>query len=120
MHSEANLASTACRIASRAALDSRCERPQRMSVHLRPYEPFVASKGAAADARGDHHMHSASLCNREQLGFEPHSPRCTGHMKRDWRSHALWDIGARKHMIVEKLNYIEERQSSGGSHLQTL
>ena len=54
VHRQADLAGAAGRVTSGAARDERRERSQRMPIHLRPDEPFVAGKAAAADVGWNH------------------------------------------------------------------
>src|SRR6476646_6945492 len=107
MQREADLAGAAGRVACRAILDGRREKPQGMRIHLGAHKAFVAGKAAATDLDWNSDMFRAGLRNRRQLGVETHPPRRARQVQRDRSREALryFDIG--EHVVMQELAEIE-------------
>src|ERR1700680_3083214 len=111
MQREADLASPAGRISSRAILDGWGERTQGVSIHLGPRKAFVAGECATANIGGNNHVFSTRLRNSNQRRVEPHSSRRTSQVQRDRRGYPMGYIYIRQALIMQKLGDVEQRQA---------
>src|ERR1700686_986724 len=120
MQREADLASPAGRISSRAILDGWGERTQGVSIHLGPHKAFVAGERTTADISGDDHMLGTRLRDSSQLRVEPHSSRRASQMQRDRLCDPVGYIDIRQDVIMQELRNVEQRQTSRRHRLQSL